>query len=72
MSHTSHIPSALGWDVTEDVANWRPGSTAVLLGVSCWYWIAIWVIAGLPPLAALASRLTRPVETNLGGTQYNP
>jgi hypothetical protein len=65
------MPSALDWDIAED-ASWGPGSTAVLLGVSCWYWIANWVIAGLPPLAALASRLTRPTETNRGGTQYNP
>ena len=67
MNHDLQAPSDLGWDMAEPCGNWGSGSSAVLLAVAGSYWIATWLVAGLPPLTALASRglgRRRPARTS--------
>jgi hypothetical protein len=56
--HTAGLSGDHGWNDAEDR---RLGgvSTAVLVMTTGIYWAAVWLLAGLPPLALLVSRKWR-------------
>lgn len=68
-------PSSLSWNLTEADGAWSGRSSGLLLLVAGGYWLATWLAAGLPPLAALASRglgerhRSKRFETRIGDTR---